>query len=260
MEKKQITIRNPVEGIEYTFVFSKNNVKFFRTYIFCGKNEKGRLILMETKHNYFTTMTPGWFRSLCRNQLVSTKEAKVVEESPVEEKISPEIQSITAKSPNEMQFELKIHRLRNVAPTVALAIQEKTRLHPNDIANKLERAYKYTGELTYAYIKQLWELVNTAEDIMSGKIKMETSHSKTVNIAGDIEKADKQITFDFADELKALSLPLKTQIMAKFKINTDELADELVKTLKYRDTEPESIRIWETANIINEWVHKQANN
>lgn len=125
-------VKLPEENVEYTLVFPGHKLI---TYVFCGVNDKGRLILMNVNTKTFTTMTPGWFKSLTgkRGQLVSKK--------PITDKqtdTKPKNQNFVVTWREETYEQRIIRELRTLTPAQALAVYGAIGYSADKLADELE--------------------------------------------------------------------------------------------------------------------------
>ena len=153
MEK--VKTKLPEENVEYTFV-CKDRV--YRTYIYIGLNEAGRVILMNVKTKRFTTMTPSWFNKMMKNQCIATK------------RIDAPFTLRPAPAPVERQRtweEQVIADLRTLTPVQAHNVMAVIKRHPDELADELERLYSPEGDnCTQAFINRVCTDVMKALDVI----------------------------------------------------------------------------------------------
>ena len=161
MYQKTINKRStklPEENVEYTFIFPKNKLVKF---IYCGLNDKGRLILMNTQTKTFTNMSIGWFNALCgkRHQLVSKKS--------LTNKQEPQKQNFTLKWKKETYEERTLRELRSLSPATALSVELAIGYPAAKLADELQSILLDKDEEKYSneYVNRVFRNLNKAENI-----------------------------------------------------------------------------------------------
>ena len=158
-------VKLPEENVEYTLVFPGNKLI---TYVFCGVNDKGRLILMNVKTKTFTTMSPGWFKSLTgkRGQLVSKK---AITDKQTDTK--PQNQNFVVTWREETYEQKIIRELRTLTPAKALSVYSAIGYSADKLADELEGIMNDKDETKYSreYVSRVFRTLINAQ-IACGKV------------------------------------------------------------------------------------------
>ncbi len=160
---KKFKIKEPEENVEYSFIFPGRKIY---TYLYYGKNDKGRYVLYNVKTKTFTTMTAGWFSKLCKKQLISkkpTKEPNVKENETLE--MSKKIDVVDVANETTESFENRIIReLRSLSGSMEMTVTAKIGRSPSALANDLERIQKNPNEYLDVYVNHVMQEMMVARD------------------------------------------------------------------------------------------------
>ena len=148
-------VKMPESNVEYTFIFPG---KKYITYVFCGVNEKGRLVLMNVETKTFTTMTPGWFSALCgkRRQLISTKPVNRAEKPKKEPSVVPNTENYETRS---------IRELRELSKEMEITVAAAIGYSPKRLADDLEKILSDDAPYTQAYLSRVFGDLMQAQGI-----------------------------------------------------------------------------------------------
>ena len=150
---KKFKIKPPRDDMEYTFVFPGRKTA---TFIFYGENAKGRYILLNKQTNTFTTMSPGWFSKLKKNQLLCEKPIEV---GAVEMPVKKVVEEPKKKRPED---EI-LNELRSLCPSNALKVRATIGRSAEELADDLESMWLAPeGMYTQEHVNRLGREMMTA--------------------------------------------------------------------------------------------------
>ncbi len=151
MEKlQQRKVELPKENTEYTILMP--NGKLY-SYLFMGVNDQGRLLFLNTKKNYITNYSAGWFAKLKRQNRVRIAELRPEQEKPV-------------KKLYELGNDADVlEMLCSLTPAQKISAVAKTGYSPAQIIKDYKNLMDSSRTFTQEYINRVMANVLTVSEI-----------------------------------------------------------------------------------------------